>query len=75
MTVVVTDGVEVVFLMIGTVTVGNRDTVLTDFVDLEPYLVKHTSWVYVEDAASAEPAAPTTMRTVRNSIVRMSQLR
>jgi hypothetical protein len=43
--VVVTDGVEVVFLMIGTVIVGSRDTVLMDFVDLEPYLVKHTSWV------------------------------
>jgi hypothetical protein len=43
--VVVTDGVEVVFLMIGTVIVGNRDTVLMDFTDLEPNLVKHTSWV------------------------------
>jgi hypothetical protein len=41
--VVVTEGVDVVFLTIGTVIVGNRDTVLIDFADFAPYLVKHTS--------------------------------
>jgi hypothetical protein len=41
--VVVSEGVEVVFLTMGIVIVGNRDTVLMDFADFAPYLVKHTS--------------------------------
>jgi hypothetical protein len=43
--VIVVDGVEVLFLNTGTMIVGSAILVLMEFVDREPNLVKHTSWV------------------------------